>query len=66
MNVGPIVAVRLARRDRTVHVSRNIDDVGRLRHVWLRGLFDHGMMGLQQPRRSNSPVVREKIVRTHG
>lgn len=42
MNVGPVVSVRDAGRHRRFRVRRRmVDDVGRLRQVWFRWLFNH-------------------------
>lgn len=41
MNIGPILGDRIPRRDRGVDRLRTFDDVGRLRYVGLRRLFQH-------------------------
>ena len=56
MNIGTIVTLRLPRRNRSVHVARNVHDVGRLRHIGFRGLFNHAL------RLCNSRAVHRRLV----
>lgn len=41
MNVRALVTLRLPRRNRPIHVSRNIYDIWGLRYVRFRRLFNH-------------------------
>jgi hypothetical protein len=63
MNVRPIVIIRLARRNGMVHITWLVDDVGSLRHVWLRRLFNHDALAVQRGGQRNPLLAAQQLGR---